>query len=286
VPVLDQAHPVHRALLRGAIDYAGLFPPAALPLTDVVANYLAYRASPDAWALGRLVVPAARLSELPGSLPAIGLSALAGGSLAEDLLAIEGFQTRQDRARVEVIELKAATPHDARLALDRLSPGVMPYVEVPAGAAGPVLDVIARRGVRAKVRTGGTTAEAFPEPDTLAGFILEAAARHVAFKATAGLHHALRGRRRLTYDAGAPTAPMFGYLNLCLAALVARDGGSHGDVRDALLEPDAAAFRLADAELGWRRWSWSAPELAEMRGSLFHGFGSCSFREPLQEWPL
>ena len=45
-----------RALLAGLIDYAGLFPPAGLPMADVARNYDAYRGSSDAWALGRLSV--------------------------------------------------------------------------------------------------------------------------------------------------------------------------------------------------------------------------------------
>src|SRR5262249_34701273 len=53
-----------RALLAGAIDYAGLFPPAQLPLEEAFANYLEYRRSPESWMLGRFVIPAARLAEL------------------------------------------------------------------------------------------------------------------------------------------------------------------------------------------------------------------------------
>ena len=79
---------------------------------------------------------------------------------------------------------------------------------------------------------------------------------------------------------------MFGYLNLCLAALVARGGGGQADVRAALVEADAGAFQLTDTALGWRRWAWSPADIADMRGGFFHGFGSCSFREPIEEWPL
>lgn len=53
-----------RALLAGAIDYAGLFPPAELPLGQAFLNYLSYRQCHDAWMLGCFVVPAARLVEL------------------------------------------------------------------------------------------------------------------------------------------------------------------------------------------------------------------------------
>jgi hypothetical protein len=53
-----------RALLSGIVDYAGLFPPAQLPLDQAVRNYLRYRISTDSWLLGRFICPAARLSEL------------------------------------------------------------------------------------------------------------------------------------------------------------------------------------------------------------------------------
>jgi hypothetical protein len=58
-------HASVRALLNQVIDYAGLFPPAKLPLDTALASYLRYRReSPYAWMLGRFVCPAARLPEL------------------------------------------------------------------------------------------------------------------------------------------------------------------------------------------------------------------------------
>jgi hypothetical protein len=53
-----------RALLSGIIDYAGLFPPARLPLDQAIRNYARYRQEPESWMLGRFVCPAARLAEL------------------------------------------------------------------------------------------------------------------------------------------------------------------------------------------------------------------------------
>ena len=52
------------ALLTGAIDYAGLFPPSQLSMEDAVVNVAKYRASEHSWMLGRFVVPVARLDEL------------------------------------------------------------------------------------------------------------------------------------------------------------------------------------------------------------------------------
>ncbi len=51
------------ALMKHAIDYAGLYPPASLALTTTLSNYAAYRESERGWALGRLILPAAALAE-------------------------------------------------------------------------------------------------------------------------------------------------------------------------------------------------------------------------------
>lgn len=53
-----------QVLLKGLIDYAGLFPPAKLPLDEAIRNYARYRGEAEAWMLGRFICPAARLSEL------------------------------------------------------------------------------------------------------------------------------------------------------------------------------------------------------------------------------
>ena len=48
-----------RALLTNLIDYAGLYPPAALSLDVVEDRYRGFCGSPDAWMLNRLVLPVA-----------------------------------------------------------------------------------------------------------------------------------------------------------------------------------------------------------------------------------
>ncbi len=63
--------PPVRALLESAIDYAGLFPPASLSMPEAVSNFATYRSSPEAWALGRFILPVSRLSEFAANLSAI-----------------------------------------------------------------------------------------------------------------------------------------------------------------------------------------------------------------------
>ncbi|HEX7940741.1 MAG TPA: hypothetical protein VF488_03015, partial [Gemmatimonadaceae bacterium] len=51
-------------MMRRLVDYAGLFPPAELSMSDATARYASYLRSSDAWMLGRFVVPVERLDEL------------------------------------------------------------------------------------------------------------------------------------------------------------------------------------------------------------------------------
>lgn len=52
-----------RALMEKAIDYAGLFPPAVLPMEKAVEDYHGYRECPDSWMLSRFICPTSRLVE-------------------------------------------------------------------------------------------------------------------------------------------------------------------------------------------------------------------------------
>lgn len=239
-----------RALLSNLIDYAGLYPPASLPLADVTAKYRAYRESDDGWMLNRLVLPEARLAEVAVE-PGWRISLLVDGQ--------PGLLPPQ----VETLEAKLPR----RLSLPT-------YCEAP-------LDQVA--GGFAKVRTGGVTADAIPPVDTLVDFLLAAAARRLAFKATAGLHHPLRSLRALTYAAGSPRAVMHGFLNMFTAAAFAWHG-AHGNLLRAVLEEDdTRSFEFRDEGLTYRGHRLSTDEVLAARRDFAHSFGSCSFEEPVAD---
>jgi hypothetical protein len=142
---------------------------------------------------------------------------------------------------------------------------------------------VTRHHARAKVRTGGVTSDAFPAADVLARFIADCARLGVPFKATAGLHHPLRGEQWLTYDVGAPTATMFGFLNVFVAASLARTGADEQTLRGALEERQPGAFDFRDDGLRWRDRAVPLDELTATRRDLALSFGSCSFREPVDD---
>jgi hypothetical protein len=281
-----------QALLEGLIDYAGLFAPAALSMTDAVRDYADYRHSAHAWMLGRFVVPAARLEELADRTAGLvvrgapwRLSVLGG---ATDAAAIEQFNARHGtRARVDTLEAKAQTVEEVAAltsCLEPLGTGGAVYVEAPiAGDPDHLVRAIRRCGLRAKVRTGGVTTTAFPATAQVARFLRSCAAHGVTFKATAGLHHALRGVYPLTYDRAAECGTMFGFLNVFLAATVARSAPGTQDEAALLEEDDASAFAFDDNGVTWRGLHLGTEAVRTARAQFATSFGSCSFAEPVRE---
>lgn len=285
-----------RTLMAGLIDYAGLFPPAGLGMAEAVSNYAAYRASPRAWALGRFVVPAARLDEMAREaaphLPREGgatdgvwrLSALCAEP-AQDVHRVADFNERNaGRAVVDTVELRAAAPDRIAWAASLLTPGLTAYYEIPLGGDPRALvAAIGTAGGRAKARTGGVTEDAFPPAARLARFMQACIERGVPFKATAGLHHAVRGPYRLTYEPGSACTPMFGFLNVWIAAALLRAGGSPADAVRALEETAPDELRFDDGGVAWRGTRIDVARLADVRERVAIAFGSCSFTEPMDE---
>lgn len=224
-------------LLEGLIDYAGLFPPAALTMQDAVRNYARYRDGEYAWALGKFVVPKERVKEVPPEFPL-------------SILGVDEVKTDE---------------------LEECKPGT--FIETTDLS---ILPELKRRGLRAKIRTGGVTEDAFPSPEAVAAFIRACRAAGVAFKATAGLHHPLRCVKPLTYEPNAAVGTMHGFLNVFLAAALPDDAEA------VLRETDANSFAFDDDGVTWRGRRVTNDELRAMR-ELAISFGSCSFEEPIQD---
>ena len=279
----------HRALLGGLVDYAGLFPPASLSMAETVRNYAEYWRGPHAWILGRLVVPAARLPEFETEFERLSgderanrlgpwrLSALVGGDVDADLEIVKRLSSGlRGRVVVDSFEWKMGEPSDvaARVAAMRGAVGAdvrrgQPadvFVETPLGPGlRERLEVVRAAQAFAKIRTGGVVPEAIPSADDVAEFIATCAKLLLPFKATAGLHHPLRGSYPLTYEPDAPRAVLHGFLNVWNAASMALLGASVEGVRGAL---ESEPPRDAEPSAKLREFALS--------------FGSCSFTEPVE----
>lgn len=287
-------------LLAGAVDYAGLFPPAALDMGAAVSAYSDYLRDPARFILGRFIVPVARLREFDDAAAAVlprrdgaepwQISALTGPDLSADIGLVLNFNDRHSRdsdigrAEIDALEIRAQSRAEIASAMSTMPAELTAFFEIPiADDPSQLIAEIRRSGANAKARTGGVTAGAFPTAEEVARFMINCRDERVPFKLTAGLHHPIRAPYRLTYAADAETGDMFGYLNMFVAGALAWDGAGETTLVAALNTRDATDFGFADDGLTFHRHFIQLATLRGARANFVLSFGSCSFREPVDD---
>jgi hypothetical protein len=203
------------ALLERLIDHAPMFPPASLPLEQALAEDSWAQQSAYAWMLGRLVVPAAAVPEIP--FGERGLSVVVNAPYASD-------------SRVEALEIPPGSEYEGDAAIPEV------YVEIPlVGDVAAALADLRVRGLRAKVRCGGA---AQPSVESLARFVRTCRALELPFKATAGLHHPVR------------RGDEHGFLNLLSAAVFGDEEAVLVEAVPEAFSLTADSLRWRDREAG------------------------------------
>jgi hypothetical protein len=303
-----------KALTQGLIDYAGLFPPASLPMPEAIENFARYMRSGQAPMLGRLVCPAARLDELtragqmlmPGTFATSGYPEMAGDGepwrisaivphtsqtpLDDSLEQIREFNHRheaqdQGLAVVDAIETPLKEVADVDGLLDTVPEQLAIAMEVPvAGDIRGYIAALAGTGAAAKIRCGGVTMEAMLPAEPIVKFIVACRTAGVPFKCTAGLHHALPGQYRLTYDDNPPMGPMQGFVNtFVVAILIGARAIDEDTALELMAETNGQNFVLSDQHIGWKQHTVPVATAVEQRSRFALSFGSCSFEEPTEE---
>jgi hypothetical protein len=138
----------------------------------------------------------------------------------------------------------------------------LPQTDVTHGW-GAAADEVAAAELRLKLRTGGVEAHLFPTAGRLAAWIDAALDREVAFKCTAGLHHAVRHTSPEGFE-------QHGFLNVIVATLAAFDGASREETVALLEERDAERLEVTE-EVVTRARRW------------FTSFGTCSIQDPVAD---
>jgi hypothetical protein len=303
-----------RALLAGAIDYAGMFPPAKLPLEEAFRNYLNYRESADAWMLGRFICPVAKLSELhhqiegAPTIPAMAVSCIGTGgdtrdgfaeNLLDDLLTIQAFNRHVHKeVMVDAFEVKLPNHFLASMGSqgDYCPQPRFIFMELKESLREPCvfceidrhsnwqlslptaftfLKGFSNNHNGFKFRCGGLEASAFPSPEELAYALLACARAEVAIKFTAGLHHPIR------HFNAASQSKMHGFLNVLFAGVLAYSQKQDEDQLSAILsEENAQHFQPGETGLRWKDHYASIDQILVGRQKGGLSFGSCSFDEP------
>jgi hypothetical protein len=290
-------------LLDGLVDYAGLFPPTRLDMAAAVAEYDAHRRGEAAALVGRFVCPADRLAELGAFADRfdtahplrLALVVAPVVPLREALREASAFvRAFKGVARVETAEIRLDDPGTGLALRSRLcdtADAAAPrpvYVELPVAAdpegALRALPEFAparragRFGLGAKLRCGGERAADYPTPEAVASFLYRCVMDGVPFKATAGLHHPVRGR--LSPEG----PPMHGFLNVFGAAVLgAARGLAESELLEIVSETDPAAFSLEDGRFRWKGHAAPLPAVHAVRAGIATSFGSCSLDEPADD---
>ncbi|MEL7497307.1 MAG: hypothetical protein AAFN77_06820 [Planctomycetota bacterium] len=297
------------SLVNSSVDYAGLFPPAMLPLDQVVKNYADYLNNNRRQMLGRLIIPATRLDEFLMTAdrldvwstdePKWRISALVpaianeDGQLDDESLRIEmrrlSVINDNPHVVVDAIEVRSESPETTRMIANSVPSSIDAFIEFdwredPADNI-QAIAALERDHLFAKIRTGGVTADLIPSPAMVARFLLQCAKHNVGVKATAGLHHPLRGNYRLTYEADADEATMHGFVNVFVAACLAysKQITDESTLASVLASEDASDFMLGEQQIGFGNYGVEDEVVGQLRSHKIISFGSCSFEEPSVE---
>jgi hypothetical protein len=288
-----------RAFLNQAIDYAGMFPPCALPLEPALRNQANYVHSPDAWMLNGFVLPVGQFNAAtnfvspfhashPLRVAALGpktanLEAFLD-ALTDTIAAVRSFSQFNGNL-IWVSHLEMFLPDDvdsASLKQARVIVGELPvFWEAPPEKAEQTIALIAQHKFEEdratfgyKLRTGGVTADAFPTSAQIARALVTAATYQLPIKFTAGLHHPIRQFRDEV------NTKMHGFLNVLGAAVLAAEHQWEVDqVLTMLEDEDPRSFSFSDDSFAWRD-SKIDTERLQYRRKFVRSFGSCSFDEP------
>ena len=192
--------------------------------------------------LGRFVCPASLVEAITS--PERALSVVLDGPLPED-------------PRIEAVE--ARRPDDPATLVGMAGEV---YVELPLDDA--LEDRLAELAPARPVRQGPLWGRVDTGVSELASFVRACRELGLAFKATAGLHHAL------------PVAGEHGFLNLLAAVMF-------GDEEEALADEDATAFGSTTSRFGGATGRPERRTVDLARRGLLRSIGSCSFFEPVAE---
>ena len=262
-----------RRLLVDLCDDAAVFPPGSLPLPDAVAAYAEHAASVYAPLVGPFVLAANDLDQLAPLVAGFEPQSFRL-SLTVPLPLLEVALASVDElraVRLEALEIAVsdeARPVEVVPALRRALADreVSIFVELPRDARRPeIVEALAGTGFMAKLRTGGVRADLYPDEKELAAAVIALTSAAVPFKATAGLHHALRNTDPET------GFEQHGFLNLLSATAAALAGAEEDEVVTLLADRDGA--RVVD------RIRALTPEVR----AAFRSFGTCSVTEPVEE---
>ena len=311
------------ALIYKLIDYAGLFPPAKLPLNEALPNYLKYLNGEYSRMLANFIIPAKMLGELndliksSGRVDPLHFSVLGSSgeteeeflnNLKNDIEEWKKFLANNPGAVTKFYEVKLPLEIITTQEAEEIGRFIGVVSEEITGSFGS--DVILF--FEATPDEGTTTDEWKTDTDA----VIEGIKMHNLTKNNAGyklrtggviasafplpeqvafaIKHCLNRQIAMKCTAGLHhpvrhfneevRTRMHGFINIFGAGAIAiRHNISESEMIKMLEEEDPNAFEFTDDSFVWDKYTVSLEDIQYSRESLLISSGSCSFDEPIED---
>lgn len=289
--------------LKSIIDYAGVFPPARLPLENAVLEFAGFDRT-KSLLVNRFVVPSGSLSRLssflngmPKSEMQISLSVTGKGGLTldewetnleVDAKAMTEFENSCGLAQIDSFEIKIPALSSLETCINDLSgfDHIDRFIEIPwcdpdgepryLDAIESAADMRENEEFFLKARTGGEMATSYPSPEELGEWIHRCVQLDVPFKLTAGLHEPIT---HINKDSSSQY--QYGFLNVLFSVgLALKEDLLVDELLLVLRETSSNEFNCTGEKWVYRDMTLDFDDILASR-ELFLGFGSCSVDEPV-----
>jgi hypothetical protein len=298
---LVSTSPAFSRLLSKSIDYAGLFPPASLPLSEALEMFRRYLNGRESWIIASIVLPIDRLTEAASFLPETPFrltaifrrnddSNLWLSCLKEDCEHLRAFLSAHPQVAIQALEIPLPKPDEPGATAKRVEElvplvnGYRVFLELPSGDGpeelGAIIAALERHRLALwglKMRMGGTVSGSFPAASRVADVLATVRDHRVPIKFTAGLHHPLRH-----WD-NALGVHMHGFINVLMAAMFAYACRLPSkNIETILTDEQSKNFVFSGNVARWLDLPIRTELIEDLR-RLIVGFGSCSVDEPLHD---
>ena len=221
-----------RTFMEGLIDYAGLFPPAELPLNEAIKEYISQVKSRNSSILNRFIIHTSKLDDLDEFMPLfdevgpLNLSVLGGGGnnddeylnkIRENIDCINAYREKHaEKILIDIIECKMPSNSPSKNVMKEATNLLnqnglthyhefkeLPQVGITYSTEQDesnwdeeivsTVEMISEfDNSGIKIRCGGIVKEAFPSVEQVAAMIQTCVTVDIPLKFTAGLHHPIR----------------------------------------------------------------------------------------------
>ncbi|MDX1672391.1 MAG: hypothetical protein R3211_08610 [Balneolaceae bacterium] len=315
-------HESFNIFMKEIIDYAGLFPPAGLPLDQALGNYSRYRKGPYRWMLSRFIIPVGKLPELdsyretllaegePYRFSLLGAKTKSISQFMDELdnvvsHAEEFHKTHGPDVTTEVLEIKLPSGEqvagDPELLSELLTgtaekmngsdrlPGMV-FLETPMGSAW-------REELDTVLPTIGRFNRQHDHP--IVGFKLRCGGTEAAHFPTPEQVAVAINRARdndlllkctaglhhpVRFYSGEVEAKMHGFLNVFGGGMLSHLHRFDDRLLvDILSDEEAGNFNFSANSFRWKDYELHLRDIAKLRDTSMLSFGSCSFEEPVED---